>query len=91
MNGDGGKAVVAQIIKALSKPPAEDGDIGGGKGEGDFLRRGVFVIGSIGIGVERTFDQLAGVERLAVVFIQMELDAGRVGVGRMVTNIFQES
>ena len=43
------------------------------------------------IGFERIGDQLAGVERAAMVFIQMKLDAGRVSVGSQVAVIFKEN
>ncbi len=54
------------------------------------LRRHVPAVASIGVGFEGIINQLAGVETAAVVFVLMKLNAGGVGVGGLVTFIFQK-
>ena len=89
-DAEGGELVFAEFIGEEAEPPAQDDDIGGGKGERQFLRRGVFVITGVGVGFEGVINQLAGVEAAAMVFILVELDAGGVSVGGLVAGIFEE-
>lgn len=89
-DAEGGEFVIAEFIGEEAEPPAQDDDIGGGKGDGQFLRRLVLVVTGIGVWFEGVINQLAGVEATAMVFILVELDAGGVSVGGLVTGIFEE-
>ncbi len=89
-DAEGGEFIIAEFIGEEAEPPAQDDDIGGGKGDGQFLRRGVLVVTGIGVWFEGVINQLAGVETPAAVIIVMELDAGAIGVGGFLTIIFKE-
>ncbi len=89
-DANGGKPIIPEVISDQTEPPAENDHIGGGKNESYFLRRLIFVISGIRVGIKREFNQLAGIERAAMMAVEVELNAGGIGVGAMVTAILHE-
>jgi hypothetical protein len=89
-DANGGELVIPKVVGDKAEPPAENDDIGGGKDERYFLRRIILVVFGVRVGIKREFDQLAGVEGAAMLFVEVELDAGGIGVGRQVAAIFRK-
>jgi hypothetical protein len=87
---DGGQVVFLELVGEMAEPPAEHHHISGGEREREFLRRQIFIVLSIRVWLQRVFDQLAGVKTTALVFRQVELDAGAMLAGRGITGIFFE-
>ena len=87
------KFVFAEAVGEAVEPPPQNDHVGGGKGKGQFIRRGLrlatIVVFGIRIGFKSVFNQLAGVEA-APPPIEMELDAEAIHVGGLVTIVFEE-
>src|ERR1700677_1184438 len=68
-DADGGEFVIAEVVGEEAEPPAQDDDIGGGKGERQFLRRLVLVITGVGVWFEGVINQLTGVKPTAMMLV----------------------
>ena len=86
-DADGGQVVFLELVGQQAEPPAENHHVGGGEGEREFLRRRVLVVVGVRVWFQGVFNQLAGVEAAALVFVEVELDAGAILAGGGVTGI----
>jgi len=91
---DGGEVIFAELVGQQAEPPAENHHVGGGEGEREFLRRclrtATIVVAGVRVGFQRVINQLAGVEAVAVILVEMELDTGAKLAGAGVTGIIFE-
>jgi hypothetical protein len=86
-DADGGQVVFLELIGQCAEPPAEQLYVGGGKDQGQPLRRDVLVVRRVRVGFQGIFDQLAGAKGAALVFRQVKLDGGAVSAGGEVAGI----
>ena len=87
---NGGQVVFLELVSQQAEPPAEDHHISSGEREREFLRWRVLVVASVQVWLQRVINQLAGVKTTALVFGQVELDAGAILAGGGVAGIVFE-
>jgi len=87
---DCGQVVFLELVGQQAEPPAEQHHVSGGEGQREFLRRRVLVVARIRVWLQRVINQLTGVEATALVFGQVELDAGAILAGGGVAGIIFE-
>ena len=89
-NSDGRKPVVPKVISHQSESPAEDDDISGGEHQTQLLRWLLRILLSTSIWSKRELNQLAGVERPAVMFVKVELNKGGISGGLIIATVFEK-
>ena len=87
---DCGQVDFLELVGQQAEPPAEQHHVSGGEGQREFLRRRVLVVARIRVWLQRVINQLTGVEATALVFGQVELDAGAILAGGGVAGIIFE-
>ena len=87
---DCGQVIFLELVSQQAEPPAEQHHVGGGEREREFLRRRILVVASVRVWFQRVINQLAGVKTTALVFGQVELDAGAILAGGGVAGIIFE-
>ena len=85
---DRGKIVFTEQIGQPTETPAQNHHVGGREGEREFLRRRVLVIARVWIGFQGVINQLAGLEAVAALLVEMELDAGAILDGGGIAVVF---